>query len=344
MIVNAKVLKKDQETYVISWDGAKEVTIFLLAGPDKSDKREELLKSQSRVVEVTVSQYLRPYFLLVSDKDEVVVATRVVPLEGANNFRDLGGYLTKDGRSVRWGRLFRSDHLHRLTSNDFKVLEELGVRTVIDYRREDEYEVQQNQSWSTLQHTFHVIPEAERALLAARAASTQEKVQHLINREVDKSVEFDDSGLTMMEQARDFVRLENNIAAFRQVIDIVLDAENIPIDQHCRGGKDRTGYGVAIILYLLGVEKETIIEDFMLTKFLREARNKRRMSEYANETDDQNVLSYLYSMLDTREEYLTASFDEMVKVSGSVEDYFSKVLKVTPAEIEKLKELYLMPN
>lgn len=341
MISNVQVKKKSDYKYSISWLGEGKVTIYLLASPNKDDIEKKILETNHSEGDVTVEHYLRPYFLLVSGTQQLVVSTRIVSLKGANNFRDLGGYPTKDGKVTKWGRLFRSDHLHRLTEEDLKVLDEIGLRTIIDYRREDEYKNQPNKIWNSLDNTLYVDPAAERAVLAAKASSTKEKVQHLINREVDSEVNFDSSGKTMIEQAKDFVRLEENKRAYRQVIDIVLDGKNIPIDQHCRGGKDRTGYGVAIILYLLGVDMNYITQDFMLTKKLRENRNNKRMAQYENETEDANILDYLYSMLDTRPEYLKSSFEEMIKVSGSIDDYFKNELTVTNEEIQKLKKLYI---
>ena len=65
-------------------------------------------------------------------------ARRLVPLEGAANFRDLGGYRTADGRSVRWGTLFRSDALSELTPGDVKTVQGLGLRLVCDFRSDPE--------------------------------------------------------------------------------------------------------------------------------------------------------------------------------------------------------------
>lgn len=344
MISNVKVQKKSDDKYFIFWLGTEKTTVYLLSGPNKKNIERKIVTTSHSGVEVTVDNYLRPYFLLEDTAQQVVTSTRVVPLEGANNFRDLGGYPTKDGKVTKWGKLFRSDHLHRLTNDDLNVLEEIGIRTIIDYRREDEYKNQPNKTWSSLNNTFHVDPAAERAVLAAKASSTKEKVQHLVDREVDRDVSFDDSGKTMIEQAKDFVRLEDNKRAYRQVLDIALNEKDIPIDQHCRGGKDRTGYGVAIILYLLGVDLSYITQDFMLTKKLRENRNNRRMAQYENETDDPNILSYLYSMLDTRPEYLSSSFEEMIEISGSVDEYFKNELSVTQEEIQKLRKLYVETN
>src|SRR5271166_4534793 len=65
---------------------------------------------------------------------------RLLPLIGAFNFRDLGGYATVDGQITRWGRLFRSDTLHALTLSDVQVLRGIGLSTVIDLRRPTELE------------------------------------------------------------------------------------------------------------------------------------------------------------------------------------------------------------
>ncbi|RHW50028.1 protein-tyrosine-phosphatase [Bombilactobacillus bombi] len=314
--------------------------IYLLKNPDIKEGKL-ISKTSNQNIEITVTELMRPYFLLKDSECQVTTATRVVPMEGPNNFRDLGGYETNDHHHIKWGKLFRSDHLHRITSNDKKILEEIGVKTIIDYRRQDEYSNQPNKIWSTLKKTFHIVPQAERAVIAAKAGGTKEKVRQLVEHEVDQDIKFDNSGKTMIEQARDFVRLYENKKIYRQMIEIVLNEQNIPIDQHCRGGKDRTGYGVAIILYLLGVNIDVIIEDYMLTKTLRSKRNDRRMRQYSNETNDKNVLDYLYSMLDTRSEYLSASFDEMIKESGSIDNYLKNELNVTKSEITLLRSLYL---
>ncbi|AYW44829.1 tyrosine-protein phosphatase [Tetragenococcus koreensis] len=340
MIKSAEVKKTGKGIYTITWMGDTEVSIFLLDNQTK-EAGKLLLATKEHVVQVTTVEYYRPYFVLKDHNSQITIATRVLPLEGANNFRDLGGYITKSKQRIKWGKLFRSDHLHRLTEYDQLVLNEIGLRTIIDYRRADEYSDQPNKSWEALKNTFHIIPEAERAVLAAKASNTKEKVQHLVNREVDSDVKFDNSGKTMIEQAKDFVRLEENKKSFKEMLGIVLDEKNVPIDQHCRGGKDRTGYGVALILYLLGIDMETIIQDFMLTKELRETRNQRRMDQYSNETNDQNILGYLYSMLDTRPEYLEASFDEMIKESGSIDNYFKSELNITEENIRQLRETYL---
>ena len=63
---------------------------------------------------------------------------RHLDLEGASNFRDLGGYSTRDGRALRWRRMFRSNHLGHLTAADIDIVRALGVRSAFDFRGIDE--------------------------------------------------------------------------------------------------------------------------------------------------------------------------------------------------------------
>lgn len=340
MISQVEVKYLSQNNYSLKWKSAKSVAIYLLPRPDE-EVSEFLTETKANHAEFKITKYYRPYFLLKDEDNQIIYTNRVLPLQGSNNFRDLGGYIGANGKRIKWGKLFRSDHLHRLTEHDKKVLDDIGIKTVIDYRSEDEYQSQPNQTWSTLQQTVHLVPEAQRAVLAAKAGSTKEKVRQLVQREVDKNVKFDNSGKTMIDQGKDFVRLDENKKIYRKMLTVVLDENNIPLDQHCRGGKDRTGYGVALILYLLGVNMDTILEDYMLTKTLRIQRNKRRMAQYANETSDQNVLDYLFSMLDTRSEYLEASFAEMINISGSIDSYLKNELKISKNDVEKLRNMYL---
>ena len=151
MISNVVVHYQGKNKYVLNWKSKREVAIYLLMQPD-DEVSEFLVKTNQNQAEVMITKCLRPYFLLKDDDNQLIAATRVVPLDGPNNFRDLGGYLGADGKRVKWGKLFRSDHLHRLTENDKAVLDEIGLKTVVDYRSPDEYQAQPNQKWRALKN------------------------------------------------------------------------------------------------------------------------------------------------------------------------------------------------
>ena len=170
--------------------------------------------------------------------------SRLLPLVGASNFRDLGGYPTADGGVTRWGRLFRSDTLHELTEDDVSLLRHLGLKSVIDLRTGTEAE------------------RSGRGLLGAEAAG----YFHLsvIDNDAGESrgipAPIDDSLAN-----RYLWYLEIGREALARAITIIANDANYPLVFHCAAGKDRTGVLAALILDIVGVERRSIVQDYVLT-------------------------------------------------------------------------------
>jgi protein-tyrosine phosphatase len=169
---------------------------------------------------------------------------RILPMTGASNFRDLGGFLTIDGGSTRWGRLFRSDTLHELTPSDISELRNMGLRTIIDLRTRTEVEL------------------TGRGLLGAEPAA----YFHL-------SVIDEDGGESRGIPApsdgdisnRYLWYLEIGRDALTKALMLIADVANYPMVFHCAAGKDRTGVLAALVLEIVGVERASIVEDYVLT-------------------------------------------------------------------------------
>jgi protein-tyrosine phosphatase len=170
---------------------------------------------------------------------------RLVVLEGSFNFRDLGGYETLDGRTVRWRRLFRADGPHALTASDAHVLGELGLETVIDLRTVDETEQRGRYHDSVGAATFHHLPMTD---VLPEEAELREWV---------------DAAYVGDHYARIARRGASAIAA---AISIMSSPDALPAMFHCSAGKDRTGVLAAIVLGLLGVPDETIVADYSLSR------------------------------------------------------------------------------
>jgi protein-tyrosine phosphatase len=169
---------------------------------------------------------------------------RLLPLVGASNFRDLGGYPTTDGGLTRWGELFRSDTLHELTEADLEVLRGVGLATVIDLRTATERD------------------RSGRGLLG------QEDVAYL-----HVSVLQEEGGESVAVPApsdddpaeRYMWYLEVGHGALTEALVRVADPKNRPLVFHCAAGKDRTGVLAALILDILGVEHSVIVDDYAIT-------------------------------------------------------------------------------
>jgi protein-tyrosine phosphatase len=182
----------------------------------------------------------------------VVAAERLVPLEGAANFRDLGGYRTSDGGRTRWGLVFRSDALHALTVEDVALVSRLGLRVVYDLRRDAERERMPSVE----------LPEGDvrRVLLAigGSAGETREITDRIF------SGEFEAIGDDFLVDAYQNMA-EHDAPTFASLLTGLTDPDGLPALFHCTAGKDRTGMSAALLLSVLGVDEQTVLDDYVLS-------------------------------------------------------------------------------
>lgn len=170
---------------------------------------------------------------------------RLVPLTGAFNFRDLGGYPAGAGRATRWGSLFRSDSLHELTSSDVDRIGSLGITTIIDLRTDRELEQTGRGPLADRSIGFHhlsVIGAGGGEVVAAPAPAGE-----------DLSERY----LWYLEAGRQ---------ALVGALVVLADPAHLPAVFHCAAGKDRTGVLAALVLDMLGVDPEVIVADYLITE------------------------------------------------------------------------------
>lgn len=286
----------------------------------------------------------RIYLILVADGcAPFVFGERTLPIRGLNNFRDYGGYRGAGGKRIKWGKLYRSNHLHRLAPEAKRYIEALHIQTIIDYRSDHEIDKSPNDYVGEKQ-SVNVDPSAHTAELAAQfAAKPDDENQALIDNVVSSipKEQINGKGEQVLEQYRNFVLSDKSKNAFRKMIQVMLDKNSAPSIQHCRGGKDRTGHGVLLVMTMLGVSKEDIIADYMLTRENRLARNEEKMAQYRQITNDENVLGYLLSLIDTREFFVEEIFKTMESVAGSAENYIKQELGFSDADFAAMQANYL---
>jgi protein-tyrosine phosphatase len=323
---------------------AQEVAIYVMTSPDEHPGELIVKTNEDEItVEVDATQN-RPYFYIQTEKEGYTVAERTLPVEGMNNFRDMGGYETADGHTVKWGKLYRSDHIHNATENGVSYLNKLGIHTIIDYRSDDEISKYPNKRLTPEPKTVHLDPAAHAAELAAQFQSSKENEDiNLITKiiEQQKAGTLVNQADVVLKQYRVFANKEESKRAFAEMLRVVAQPDASAVVQHCRGGKDRTGFGAMLVLGVLGVRKEDLIADYLLTAKNREERNRVKMEGYKKLTTDQSVLDHLYSFIDTKSEFLEASIDTIIEKYGSIENYVTSELKITQEMIDTMKELYL---
>ena len=168
---------------------------------------------------------------------------RLIDLEGALNFRDLGGYPASGGRTVRWRVLFRSDALHRLSPADVSQLRDaLGIGDVVDLRSSGELDIEGRGPLAGEPIRFHHLPLFDGALVEEPPQSEE---------------------LTLAD--RYFLMAEFAKGPIARVITTLAEAA-APAVYHCAAGKDRTGVISALLLGLLEVPDEIIVADYAATQ------------------------------------------------------------------------------
>jgi protein-tyrosine phosphatase len=236
-------------------------------------------------------------------------------LTGASNFRDLGGYAGKDGRTVRWRHIYRSNHLGHLTDADIAVLRGLGLKSAFDFRGAEERGAA---VCAIGDITVHSLPVEPTVVAALRARLTN-----------GKALSPNDGMEVMRESYINYVR--QNTGRFRSLFAHLLQ-DSAPLVIHCTAGKDRTGFACALILHALGVSEDVISEDYLLTN-----RFYRRDPSASNDLPD-DVRQVLGSV---EASFLAAAFEAIRIDYGGLQQYFSDGLGLGANERATLQARYL---
>lgn len=336
----------DKLTFTIENSKNESIKIFVGLRPDKAVISNLIAIGYDSVFTVELARHNLPYYFYaeIGNKETPVFSERILPLEEAINIRDLGGYKTKDGKRLRWGLLYRGDHLTKLTDSDIEILERIGIKTVIDFRSDHERRIYPNKKIKTVMKTVNCNPQSHFSELAGTAINLEDENRKLIE-DLDKgsidSKFINNSGLTSILSYKELVAEPVSQKAFKTMIHELISPESIPSLQHCRGGKDRTGFGVMLVLMLLGVSEDQIIADYLITRTVREKRNEVKRGQYERLTSNKNYLDYLMSLIDARPEYIKTAIELINQQYGGIHEYAKNILNLSEAQIEQMKEYYL---
>ena len=241
---------------------------------------------------------------------------RVIALDGAVNFRDLGGYATLDGRRTRWRVLFRADGLGELSVTDFSILRELGIRTVVDLR--SGHEVDQDR-FDVEAHPvdFHHFP----------------FIDQLPNAE-----QWDRRPGLLGAQYKEM--LDDAAPQIIGALEVLATPDAHPAVFHCTAGKDRTGLLSALVLSLLGVPEETVVADYALSG---EAMERLRAKLILKYPDGKDVIADIDEVFSAHPANMVELFAYLRERYGSVAEY-AVTVGVPDAVVARLREELLEPE
>lgn len=259
-------------------------------------------------------------------------AHRKLAFAGAHNFRDLGGYIGAQGRQVKWGLIYRSDALDELSTQDQALLSRIGFKQIVDFRTGFEKDDAPDLIPNDLRKYYIERP------IDVEGTNAQELMESILS--------GDTEGLDLENMLvignRAFIT--DMLGPFRSHVHSLLDPKNLPSVAHCTAGKDRAGFAAAMTLLALGVSREDILKDYMLTNKYTEKEVTKLLwvIRFASlfRTDPETIRP----LLTVKKHYLQAAFDAIDKDYASDEDFIRNGLQLDDQQLATLRDLLLEPK
>ena len=249
---------------------------------------------------------------------------RLLPMDGAFNTRELGGYKTTDGKSVKWGMLFRSDKLSDISENDQLYLQSLGIKRIVDFRSEGE----KTEDPDIIQEGINYIETPINVDGAMRS-----KIEAVLKGKTNKEVKS-----FLVDANKEFVT--NYTSVYEDFLRGLID-EDGPTLFHCTAGKDRAGFAAAITLIALGVSKEDVIEDYMKTNIFTKDKIDEMIDKIKLMSLYQADAEILRPLIGVERIYIETAFKTAEEKYGSLENFIREGFNISDEEIQILRNKFV---
>lgn len=340
-MIDAQAVRNPLGAYELTWKTKKAgvpVSIFVADRPDSAAPRT-LVAADDRDGKAVVPAKMavsRPYFHVVVDggegdpkRDGIWAAERLLPLERASNFRDLGGYPTVDGKHVRWGMIYRSGAPTMLSRADLVYVDRLNIRTTIDLRSNE-----------------------ERRLTASLLANAGDR--RTISQDYSMRALLPEStrGAIGLPKRGGYGNVVTTLAPLFKDVFQSLETVDGAVHFHCSAGQDRAGMTAALILAALGVPRDIILQDYHLSTSARRPKYEMPPIDLAKHPNDPIAAFFAAAQKSGKDapqplfgedgvSILGATFDMIDAQWGSVEGYLRAVVGLTDADFARLRAAYL---
>ncbi|TKT90697.1 tyrosine-protein phosphatase [Dyadobacter frigoris] len=258
----------------------------------------------------------RPYFNLISKKDTITISNRHIDFKNVINFRDIGGIKTMEGKTVRWGKIFRSDNLAGLKKNEFHKFNDLRIQTVYDLRTANEIKGKEDQ-----------LPENVKYVHFSTVKDNGDLLTKLKSRVLNGEISEEKSIELTLELYKGCV--SENLPTVRNLLQQILTSDE-PVLYHCSAGKDRTGMTTALILSILKVDRQTILDEYLLSNYYRKDKiekmlGKVKLAKLVKRHINTKVIE---NFMKVDERYLNATFEVIDKKYGGMDSFIKNELQI----------------
>lgn len=252
------------------------------------------------------------------------------------NTRDLGGMTGFNGRKIKTGKLFRSGHLFSASENDLRKLAGL-IEVSVDFRTKQECDEKPEPAISGAAAVYNPIFEERQAGVTRDEVSFAEVLSNMIyDAEIARKY--------MCSSYEGFITNAYCVSQYERFVRMLLEDHEKGVLWHCTAGKDRAGFGTVIIQELLGVSREDIQNDYLMTNVYLAPETEQLKNMIFNQRPDADraildkAVSYVF---EANIDYLDTAYASVEKHFGNFDNYISKALHITPPERERFRDIYL---
>ena len=257
---------------------------------------------------------------------------RKLPLEGAHNFRELGGFETLDNRKVKWGLLYRSDALNELSDEDLDYLQRLKLNAIIDFRSPIERNDKPDRFIENV--NVHLMP-------IDPFGNSSPQGPNKSFEEIQREMFYGDLDLSnfLVDFNQDLV--SNFSDVYKNFVGMLIKNDGLPLVFHCTAGKDRAGFASALILSILGVPRDIIIQDYLATNIYTEKAIDKKLMQIELFSFFQADTDSLRKVMGVEERYILAAFNQIDKEWGGMDRYIKEGLSLSDTDVEQIRSIYL---
>ncbi|WP_392552393.1 tyrosine-protein phosphatase [Orbus wheelerorum] len=257
------------------------------------------------------------------------LSTEILAIKNGINFRDLGGIKTQDGRKIKSGLLFRSGDFNQITLDEQNfIAKKLDLNIVLDYRDHTEIKTRPDNLWHQAQY-FNIPANPMSDDVTANLT------KELANTNILKK-DFPNDFMIKLYQLLPF-----NNTAYQTLVELLLNNEGKSIVQHCAIGKDRTGVGVALTLFALGVDEKTIMADYLLSdKVLANFREKLFLHYQTHLTDEE--LEKRKQIFAAKPVYLQSALDAIKNKYQTINNWLENEYQLNESKRQTIQDYYLI--
>ena len=262
-----------------------------------------------------------------------------IKLEGLLNVRDLGGIAARGGRKIKYGRIVRSDNLSPATENDCLKLHSYGIKKIVDFRTDDEIKQSPDKEIPGAVWIKNPILKELTTGITREAPKEYSCLEELL---LDFSMDLGERGKEWL--AGLYIPLVSDefcLKGYRRFLEILKDNKNGAVLYHCSAGKDRVGVGTMIFLSILGVSREDIIKDYLLTNESYADAIERTRALGRERGVSQAVIDTIEPLSGVDVSYINTAFDTIDRVHGGMDAFLKNQLGIDEGFINELCQNYL---